>query len=87
MHKRYSHDGGARFPEGVHIFLEKLSGGCQISLGAKYPVTPHQCNSASAGPLFALLFSADFTKRSISVKSTPPGCRKTNSSPTPVNTG
>ena len=32
--------GGARFSEGVPIFLGKIEWGCQISLGAEYPVTP-----------------------------------------------
>ena len=38
------HTGGARFPDGVPIFLEKSLWGCQISLGAKYPVTLGFCS-------------------------------------------
>ena len=31
---------GASFPEGGPIFLGKIAWGCQISWGAKFPVTP-----------------------------------------------
>ena len=40
MQKNTTTLGGARFPEGVPIFLGEIEWRCQISWGAKYPVTP-----------------------------------------------
>ena len=37
---------GASFPEGGPIFLGKIAWGCQISWGAKFPVTPGVRESA-----------------------------------------
>ena len=48
-------DGGSSFPEGVLDFLGNIAWGCQISGGAKFPVTPDTHFTALAFRPLAIL--------------------------------
>ena len=39
--QKFYRERGASFPEGGPIFVGKIAWGCQISWGAKFPVTPY----------------------------------------------
>ena len=48
-------DGGSSFPEGVLDFLGKFAWGCQVSGGAKFPVTPAPQNVQELKSFLGLL--------------------------------